>query len=125
MGESCRPDRVGSPNISAPKPTHWYNYSAFTNPPTNAGRDGNAGVGILHGPGTVAVAGGLAKEIALSEHAKLRFESSFTNLLNHANYAPPNVNFSSGELNFGTTDSVQTAENASNRVGQFALRLEF
>lgn len=125
MGESCRPDRVGNPNISNPKHNHWYNYNAFTSPPTNAGRDGNAGVGILNGPGTVAVAGGLAKELALSEHTKLRFESSFTNLLNHSNYAPPNVNFSSGELNFGTTDSVQTAENASNRVGQFALRLEF
>jgi hypothetical protein len=124
LGQSCRPDRTGNGNIAHPTPQHWYDASAFTPVPTNAGRDGNAGVGILVGPGTVTVAGGFAKEVSISERAKIRFESSFTNFLNHPNYVEPGVNISS-QSSFGVTSSVQTSENAGNRTGQLALRIEF
>lgn len=118
-----RPDRIGNGNISNRTPRHWFDSSAFQAVPQNAGRDGTAGVGILEGPGTIAVAGGLAKEFALSEGIKIRFESTFTNLLNHPNYAAPGSVW--GTPHFGVTTSVQTAENAGNRTGQVALRLEF
>jgi len=90
----------------------------------HAGRVGNAGVGILVGPGTLAISGGLAKTFAITERFKLRFETTFTNLPNHTNFAPPAVDVSTPST-FGKTTTVQTAENADNRTGQIALRLEF
>jgi hypothetical protein len=71
-----------------------------------------------------AVSAGLAKVIAIRERYNLRFESTFTNVLNHTNFAPPVTNISS-PTSFGVLTSAQTAENAGNRTGQLALRLEF
>jgi len=123
-GASLRPDCVGNGNISNPTPDHYFDINAFAEPPADSGRMGNCGVGILQGPGTVAIAGGLSKTFALGERVRLKFESTFTNLPNHLNYVPPAVNVSS-PATFGKTTSVQTAENAGNRTGQIALRIEF
>jgi len=118
------PDRRGNGNLANPTPGDWFDINAFVATPAGAGRVGNAGVGILEGPGTVTVAGGLAKEFPIREFGKLRFEASFTNLFNHPNFAPPQTNISVPST-FGVTTTVQTAENSGNRVGQVALRLEF
>lgn len=118
-----RPDRIGNGNISNHNPGHWFDANAFQAIPQNAGRDGTASVGILEGPGTIAVAAGMAKEFVLAERVKIRFESTFTNILNHPNFAEPDSVW--GTPLFGVTTSVQTAENAGNRTGQVALRLEF
>ena len=123
-GAQLRPDRIGNGNISNPGPNQWFDINAFVPTPAGAGRIGNAGVGILEGPGTIAVAGGLSKNFMLRERLKLRFEATFTNLLNHPNFAPPATGVSSPDT-FGMTSSVQTGENGSNRTGQLALRLEF
>lgn len=123
-GAQLRPDRIGNGNISNPTPDEWFDINAFVPTPIGAGRIGNAGVGILEGPGTAAVAGGLSKSFMILEHLKLRVEASFTNLLNHPNFAPPSTDISSPDT-FGKTSSVQTAENAGNRTGQLAMRLEF
>jgi len=123
-GAQLRPDRIGNGNISNPTPDAWFDINAFVPTPAGAGRIGNAGVGILEGPGTIAVAGGLSKNFFILERLKLRFEASFTNLLNHPNFAPPSTDVSSPDT-FGKTSSVQTAENGGNRTGQLALRLEF
>ena len=123
-GAQLRPDRIGNGNISNPNPDNWFNINAFAPTPEAAGRIGNAGVGILEGPGTIAVAGGLSKSFQLRERFKLRFEATFTNLINHSNFAPPQTDVSSPDT-FGKTSSVQTAENGGNRVGQLALRLDF
>jgi hypothetical protein len=123
-GAVGRPDRIGSGTLSNPTPNQYFNISAFTAPPTNAGRIGNSGVGVLVGPGTIAISGGLAKNFSISERFKLRFEATANNLLNHPNFAPPAVDVSTPST-FGITSSVQTAENAANRTGQLALRLVF
>jgi hypothetical protein len=123
-GAQLRPDRIGNGNISNPTPDEWFNIDAFVPTAAGAGRIGNAGVGILEGPGTVAVSGGLSKNFMLLEHLRLRFEATFTNLLNHPNFAPPSTDVSSPDT-FGKTSSVQTAENGGNRTGQLAIRLEF
>jgi hypothetical protein len=123
-GSILRPDRVGDGNLPDPTPDHYFDIGAFTAPPANAGRIGNAGVGILEGPGTIAISGGLAKTFALGGRARLRFETTFTNLPNHPNFAPPAVDVST-PATFGRTTAVQTAEGAGNRVGQVSLRLEF
>ena len=123
-GAQLRPDRIGDGNISNPSPDQWFNINAFVPTPTSAGRIGNAGVGILEGPGTIAVAGGVSKNFLVLEHVKIHFEATFTNLLNHPNFLPPSTDISSPDT-FGKTSSVGTAENGGNRTGQLALRLEF
>jgi hypothetical protein len=123
-GSIVRPDRVGNPIPAHRSAANYFNFNAFAHTPINAGRVGNAGVGSLEAPGTIAVSGGLAKLIAVRESWRLRFESTFTNVLNRTNFAPPTTNFSNPG-SFGVLQAAQTSENAGNRTGQVALRLEF
>jgi hypothetical protein len=123
-GAIVRPDIVGNPILAHRTAQNYFNINAFAPTPLGAARIGNAGVGILEGPGTVAVSAGLAKSMAVRENMHLRFEATFTNVLNHTNYAPPATNVTSPST-FGVLDAQQTAENAGNRTGQLALRFDF
>lgn len=76
------------------------------------------------GSGTAAVNAGLAKIIPLRENCHLRFEATFTNVLNHTNFAPPVTDFSNPAV-FGALTTAQSAESAGNRTRQVALRLDF
>jgi hypothetical protein len=123
-GTLLRPDCVGNPIPANRSPSPYFNLSAFAPTPTNAGRIGSCGVGILEGPGTIAVSAGLGKAFPIHERLRLRFESTFTNVLNHTNYAPPAVDISNPQT-FGVLQSNQTSANAGPRTGQLALRLDF
>ncbi len=123
FGGFFRPDRIGNGNLPNPTRDRYYDKSAFVPVPPGAGRLGNAGVGILEGPGTVAIAAGLSKKFRVAEKLGLRVESTFTNLPNHPNFLPPNVSVNSPQ--FGKLTTVQRGENAGNRTGQVAVRLEF
>jgi hypothetical protein len=118
------PDRIGNPIPAHRTNADYFNIAAFAVPPTGAGRVGDASVGSLEGPGTIAVAAGLAKVIPIHGNINLRFESTFTNVLNHTNFAPPQTDISNPN-SFGALTTGQTAESAGNRTGQAALRLEF
>jgi len=122
-GAALRPDCVGDPIPANRSLNNYFNINAFNAVPT-AGRIGSCSVGSLVGPGTTAIAGGLAKTFALRESMKMRFEATFTNLPNHPNFAPPAVNVSAPD-SFGQITSTQTAENSGNRTGQLALRIDF
>jgi len=123
-GAFLRPDAVSTDFYAGQSRAHYFNLAAFAPTPVGAGRFGNAGVGILEGPGTVAVSLGLAKVFAVTEKARLRFESTFTNVLNHTNFAPPATQIDN-TATFGVLSAPQNAENAGNRTGQLALRLDF
>jgi hypothetical protein len=123
-GAIVRPDLVGNPNPAHRSASNYFNINAFAPTPAGAARIGNAGVGSLEGPGTIAVSAGLAKSMVLHENLRMRFEATFTNVLNHTNYAPPSTNVSN-PATFGVLDAAQTAENAGNRTGQLALRFDF
>jgi hypothetical protein len=123
-GAYLRPDAVSHDYYKGQSRAAYYNAAAFSATPVGAGRFGNAGVGILQGPGTAAVALGLGKSIQITEAIHLRFESTFTNVLNHTNFAPPATQIDN-TATFGQLTSATTAENAGNRTGQFGLRLEF
>ena len=122
-GALLRPDCLANPNLSNPTPDQYFNLGAFQAVPA-AGRIGNCGVGILEGSATATIAGGMSKTFQLGERAHMRFEATFTNLLNHPNFAPPAVNVTSPST-FGKTTSVQSADNSGNRTGQLALRIDF
>ena len=123
-GATARPDVVSTNFYAGQSRSHYFNLAAFSAPPANAGRFGNAGVGILQGPGTAAVSLGLAKVFPITEAVHLRFESTFTNVLNHTNFAPPATQIDNTQT-FGQLTAPTAAENAGNRTGQLALRLDF
>jgi outer membrane receptor protein involved in Fe transport len=123
-GATLRPDQVSKDFTRGRAGSQYFNPAAFAPTPAGAGRFGNAGVGILQAPGTIAVALGVSKEYALSEHAKIHFESTFSNVLNHTNFAAPATQIDNTST-FGQLTAAQTADNASNRTGQAALRVEF
>jgi hypothetical protein len=118
-GAFQRPDCIGNGNMSTAG--SMFNINAFN--PIPAGPVGNCGVGILVGPGTATIAAGLAKTFPLTERVHLRFEATFTNLMNHPNFAPPPTNVTASS--FGVVQSVQSADNSGNRTGQVSLRLDF
>jgi len=118
-GAFQRPDCIGNGNAAASG--SLFNINAFN--PIPSGPVGNCGVGILLGPGTSTIAAGLAKNFHLTERFRLRFDATFTNLMNHPNFAPPPTNVTASS--FGVVQSRQTAENSGNRTGQLSLRLDF
>ena len=124
VGSTVRPDLIGNPIPSHQTSSNYFNLNAFAPTPAGAARVGSAGVGILEGPGTIAVNAGLSKSFVIREGLRLRFEATFTNALNHTNFAPPAVNVSNPST-FGVLQSAQTAEYGGNRTGQLALRLDF
>jgi hypothetical protein len=119
-GAYQRPDCIGNPNV--PTKGSMFNLAAFN--PIPAGPVGDCAVGSLLGPGTTAVAAGLSKNFQFGERVRVRFEGTFTNLLNHPNFAPPSTDVTSPST-FGVLTSAQSAENSGNRTGQVSLRLEF
>jgi hypothetical protein len=65
----------------------------------------------------------LSERLHIREKVSLRFESTFTNVFNHTNFAPPTTQIDTPS--FGVLSAGQTAENPGNRTGQLALRVEF
>ena len=122
---SHRPDRVGDGNLPEDQRTinQWFDTGAFVDPPSNIGRYGNAGVGILIGPGTAVYHLGVGKAFDIREGTKLRFLSTFQNLFNHPNFGLPGNRVRTSSI--GVISSLQTAEGAGPRTIQFSLRLEF
>jgi hypothetical protein len=78
---------------------------------------------FVEDPGTTAIAAGPSKTFHVTERMRLRFESTFTNLMNHPNFAMPTTNVTSSS--FGIAQSVQIAETGGNRTGQVSPRLDF
>jgi hypothetical protein len=146
-----RPDLGGNPNNIHHTRTQWWDPNVFSCPgfapgtglSNNAldcsslpngglvGRFGNAGVGSMVGPGTINLSLGLAKDFPLTERVKLKFESSFTNLPNHPNFDDPRNNLSECvgsspcQGTFGQVLASRIGDAGGNRVGQFAVRIEF
>ncbi len=114
---SGNPYRSGTPGV-------FFNIGAFAETPAGAGRFGNCGVGILEGPDMFDVNSGLAKNVNLHERYKLRFEATFTNLLNRSNFAPPQTNISNTST-FGALTAVLPQGLGGNRTGQVAMRFDF
>jgi hypothetical protein len=122
-GAVARPDCVGNPYADQTT-QNYFNLNAFALSPANAGRFGSCGLGNLQGPGMVNVNMGLAKVFEIRERYRLRVEASFTNVLNHVNFAPPAMNVGNPS-NFGVLQAALPQGNGGNRTGQVALRLDF
>ncbi len=122
-----RPSVVGNWEVPSGQQSinHWFNAAAFTVPPV--GQFGNAGYGIIEGPGLFDLNAALFKSFKITEHSALRFQASFTNVLNHPNFGNPNLNIS-----LPTSAGVITSTYgqpfgvpAGPRQGQVGIRFEF
>ncbi|HMD83660.1 MAG TPA: carboxypeptidase-like regulatory domain-containing protein [Terriglobia bacterium] len=123
---SFRPDRTCNGNLPKGKRTvaQYYDITCFTDNILLAGqangvyRFGNAGRGILDGPGIFNLDFGMYKDFKLSERFKMQFRSEFFNAFNRANF-----NGLSTSITSGSTGQITGA--ADGREIQFALKLTF
>jgi hypothetical protein len=95
------------PNGGTKDTETWINTAAVTNRnffdgsgrAIFAGRFGNAGKGIIEGPGLVTLDAGLFKDFVLTERWRFRLQSQVRNLPNHPNFGNPDMNLTSGNYN--------------------------
>jgi hypothetical protein len=126
-----RPDVVTTPLVNPKTITQWFDTSAFAPPPANAGRFGNAGHGIIQGPGFVLGNLGLQKTVRTERFGAFQFVASFQNVLNHANLGDPVAGSGTGtvivsNVNAGRITSTQSFPVAgSPRTGQLGFRWMF
>ena len=95
---SQRPQLVGNPNLPVQQrtPERWFNVDAFEAPPPF--QYGNAGRGIVEGPGLFNVDLAILRNFQVSEDSRLEFRLEAFNLTNHPNFLVPWNLFSTGSL---------------------------
>ncbi|HEX4007563.1 MAG TPA: carboxypeptidase-like regulatory domain-containing protein [Acidobacteriaceae bacterium] len=101
----------------------YLNANAFAIPSNNIGRFGNAGVGNVVGPGTQNVSMSLIRSFLVGEKTNFQFGAEASNLFNHRNYEPPNMEVDAD--GFGTITGLQTAEGAGPRAFEITGRISF
>jgi hypothetical protein len=113
-----RPDRIADGNLPSEQRTieRWFDTTAFRNP--QAGRYGNAGDGILRGPGLVNFDLSAFKNFRVTEQTNLQFRGEFFNAFNNVNLNNPSTN--TGDPRFGRISGSGPA-----RAIQLGLKLLF
>jgi hypothetical protein len=128
LSGTCRPNQyVHSGGVSSHL-TDYINASCFSAPAVFSSDDpnalgfGNAGVGILEGPGQNDWDMAILKKFPVRwprEGAFIEFRSEFFNAFNHTQFADPDSNY--GDPTFGQI----TSTSVNSRIIQFALKLMF
>jgi hypothetical protein len=144
----ARPDRVKNGTLSNPTVNQWFDASAFNVLSCQDTRYpelchyGNAGVGILSGPGFNNLDLSILKNFRVREGMNLQFRTEFFNIANHPNFSIPNRTLRTGPAylpstpggayplqNVGAKDSGQPGQITSTvqpmRIIQLALRFTF
>ena len=113
-----RPNLVGTPMLPESERTvaRWFNTDAFVSPAPQA--FGNAGIGIMRGPGFANFDFSAAKKFSIDESRYLQFRAEVFNAFNHSNFGPPNLARESGA--FG---QILSAGNA--RIVQLGAKFMF
>jgi hypothetical protein len=110
-----RPDAV-TPVALEKTFSRWFSTSSFANPAL--GTFGNAGRGLIRGPGINNWDVSFIKRTPIVEGVDLQFRAEFFNLFNHTQAAGVNTSF--GAAAFGQVTSARDP-----RITQLALRLLF
>lgn len=116
IGLATRPDATGVSPAGQKTKTAWFNTAAFAKPAV--GKYGNAGVGVMRGPGFFIWDSAIAKQFPLTEKRKVAFRGEFFNFPNHTNWSGVSTSLGSGT--YGTVTSARDP-----RKVQLSLRLEF
>jgi len=122
-GTSSRPNLLADWHIPEPTITHWFN-TALNTPGAPWGTPaqftyGNAGRGILRGPGRTNVDFSVFKQFAPAEKVRLQMRAEFFNVLNHPQFDLP------GQTIGSPSAGVITATVGTPRDIQFSLRVLF
>jgi hypothetical protein len=117
-------DRIGNGNLPEGQRSidRWFDASAFAVPPN--GRFGNAGRGVIIGPGRNAVSLGLFKRFKVAEGHTVRVQGTATNALNSPSFGNPSLNISA-PASVGRITDVQSRDFAGPREVSIGLRYEF
>lgn len=115
IGTTQRPNVVGVPTRLKTL-ARWFNTAAFAAPPL--GTFGNAGRGLVRGPGINNWNLSVHKKFPLRENMALQFRGEFFNVFNHTQWSSVGTTFGSGT--FG-----QVTGALDPRITQLALRLNF
>jgi hypothetical protein len=126
---SARADRVADGNLSKSVRTTnglssdtsvaFWDYNAFILPALTAPRIGNAGRGVLRGPGLNSSDLGVFKNFRIRESTSLEFRYEMFNAWNHAQFLAPTSSLEN-RATFGKITSTQPP-----RISQFVLKLSF
>lgn len=117
-GGGDRPNRLRNGNLPASERNidRWFDLTAFVAPPQFS--FGNAGRGILVGPGNFNVDLGVHRNFHFGDRWRLSYRWEMFNAFNRANFATPNAAI--GNPNAGLISATAPA-----RIMQMALKLSF
>ena len=115
-GGADRPNLSGNPKLDRPTYLKWFDTSVFSRPAT--GSFGNAGRGIIAGPGAWNLDLALTRAFPITESQKIDFRAEIFNVFNHTRFGNPVTTFTSGV--FGQIQSAREP-----RIMQFALKYAF
>jgi hypothetical protein len=125
FGGGSRPNTNGkSAAFSGSRPKaeqiqEWFDTSTFSTPPSFTFGNVARILSDVRAPGVINFDTSLFKNVLFRERLNLQFRAEFFNVLNHANFAPPNTSL--GGRTFGQISSTALLP----RVGQLALKLTF
>jgi Carboxypeptidase regulatory-like domain len=91
-GTGNRPNRICDGNLSNPTIDKWYDTACFVRTPDITGTFGDAGRGIIRGPGSFNIDASLTKNTKIG-NVSTEFRIEAFNLLNHPQFANPNTTF--------------------------------
>ena len=91
-GTGNRPNRTCDGNLSNPTIDKWFDTSCFVRTPDITGTYGDAGRGIIRGPGSFNIDASLIKNTKIGRFAT-EFRLEAFNVLNHPQFANPNTTF--------------------------------
>jgi hypothetical protein len=104
-GYGTRANVAGDLRLDDPTPAQAFNTSAFSQPAPY--QFGNAGMGIIDGPGFFAVDTTLSKKFFVGEQRYFQLRWEAFNLFNRVNYSNPNTTLNS--TTFGRITSAESA----------------
>jgi carboxypeptidase family protein len=109
-GTGNRPNRICDGALSNPTIDRWFDASCFVPPADITGTYGDAGRGILRGPGSFNIDASIIKNTRIGRYtAELRVEAF--NLLNHPQFANPNTTI--GNAAVGTISAMLSSPSCS------------
>jgi hypothetical protein len=122
QGIAVRPNLVPGAAIGGAKTkTAWFNQAAFTSPAN--GFLGNAGTGIIRGPGLAVLDTALYKEFHFTAARYFEFRAEQFNVLNHTSFTTVNTAYNGSAPGTGTFGTVTAA--ADPRILEFAAKIHF
>lgn len=116
VGKHCSRSAVTTPCFTS---TQFAASTASTQNPNQQTDFGNTPPNIFRGPGFFSIASQLTKKIPVGERASFELGTTAYNLFNHANFAVPNANVTSGSL--GLITSTVSSPTSIYGTGQGAI----